>query len=169
MNSLESILNNFEKLIEQEFELEAKLTEKSFLIESHQQTAKQLNANSSESSESRKRKRIIDAEEELQDQQLTKFKKLRSDSLNLVNLEDKLDELKEIMITSMNKITSMPQNNQGVIIHGNSNQFLNLRLSNNIMNVTTYEEENEARLSENDIDTANYEEVSEAIEAIGFL
>jgi hypothetical protein len=99
MNKIRGVLNDFEKLIEQELELEAKLQQKQILIDSHQLT--------DNTPENQKRKRIVDLEEQVQQEQQQQFKRLCSKSLlaeiekakeKSVKDDGKIEILKELAI-----------------------------------------------------------------------
>jgi len=75
MNEIDIILKDCEKLIDEELELEEKLSKKHYLITEHKQTSSQITDNHEE------RKRIIDSEEATQQEQIVQYKRIRSNSL----------------------------------------------------------------------------------------
>ena len=100
MNKIQAILTDCEKLVLDELELETKLTVKSQLITEHYQSSLQITDNPEESN---KRKRIVSQEEEVQEQQMVQFKRVRSNSLifeiEKARLEGKAEAYKEVAIS----------------------------------------------------------------------
>jgi len=123
MNEIDIILKDCEKLIDEELELEAKLNEKQFLIESHKQITSQITDN-------QEAQRIIYSEEEKQEQQIVQYKRIRSNSLvteiEKARLEGKVEVYKELTLLPKTITT-----NQGVIIQGNDNECGNYSVRDN--------------------------------------
>ena len=125
MNEIDVILKNCEKLIDEELELEAKLNEKQFLIESHKQITSQITDN-------QEAQRIIYSEEEKQEQQIVQYKRIRSNSLvteiEKARLEGKVEVYRELALLPKTITT-----NQGVIIQGNRNKCGDYSVRDNTM------------------------------------
>ena len=119
MNSVETILNDFEKLVEQNLELEEKLNKKSHLIAGHKQMTQQIKSPESD--------RIVEIEEEVQEQQMVQYKRQRSHSVTeiIANLKGQIEVYKELVIVSHAPIIINNTNSNTNAINDNSATYHN--------------------------------------------
>lgn len=103
MNNIQAILTDCEELMRDGLELGTKLANKSRLIDEHKKISLQI---TEDDNQKKKRKGIIDSEEEIQEQQIVQFKKARSNSITaeISRLQGERDAYKELAITSYTPI-----------------------------------------------------------------
>jgi len=130
MDKIEAILTDCEELVRDEIELDTKLKEKFRLIEEHYQSSLQITDNPEESN---KRKRIINAEEATQQEQVIQFKRVRSNSLitEMAKLQGERDAYKVLALASNTPIinntnsSSNNMNDNSATYHNSKhNEFL---------------------------------------------